>query len=154
MSRPGPDRESRLAWLLDHQRRPRHRGRLPDADVSMTGGTPECGDVITIDLRTAPDEDRIAALSFEGTGCTLSQAAASIVAERVNRDLPTFAEIEQLPFEELLDLIGRDITMHRPRCATLALGVLKAALRRHAMDRKLQAAGYSAEQIRALRSED
>ena len=152
MRGPGPDRESRLAWLLDHHRRPRHRGRLADADVTLTGGNPECGDVITIDLTAAPGEDRITALAFEGIGCTLSQAAASILAERVNRDRPTFEEIEQLPFEELLDLIGRDIAMHRPRCATLALGVLKAALRRHTMDRKLQAAGYTTEQIRTLRS--
>jgi len=148
-----PDRESRLAWLLDHHRRPRHRGRLPEPDVSMTGGNPECGDVITVDIRTGRGEDRIVEMAFVGTGCTLSQAAASIVAERVNRDRPSFEEIGQLPFEELLDLIGRDITMHRPRCATLALGVLKAALQRHAMDRKLQAAGYSTEQIKALRSE-
>jgi nitrogen fixation protein NifU and related proteins len=153
MKTPAFDRESRVAWLVDHQRRPRHRGRLPDADVTLTGGNPDCGDVVTVDLVTAPGEDRVAALAFEGAGCTLSQAAASILAERVNRDRPTFEEIEQLPYEELLDLIGRDIAMHRPRCATLALGVLKAALRRHTMDRKLQAAGYSAEQIRALRSD-
>ena len=149
---PGGSREHRVAWLVDHQRRPRHHGRLPDADVTLTGGNPECGDVVTIDLRAAADEDRVAALAFEGSGCTLSQAAASILAERVNRDRPTFEEIEQLPYEEVLDLIGRDIAMHRPRCATLALGVLKAALRRHVTDRRLQAAGYSTAEIRALRS--
>lgn len=146
------DRETRLAWLLDHQRRPRHRGRLAGADVSVTGGNPECGDVVTVDLRMETDGSHIAALGFEGEGCTLSQAAASIVAERVNHDHPTVAEVEQMSYEELMDLIGRDIATHRPRCATLALGVVKAAVRRLAVDRRLKAAGYTAAQIEALRS--
>ena len=147
-----PDRETRLAWLLDHQKRPRHRGRLPEPDVSVAGGNPECGDVVTVDLRMEPDGERIAALGFEAEGCTLSQAAASIVAERINRDHPTIREIEDMPYEDLLDRIGRDIAMHRPRCATLALGVVKSAVRRLAMDRQLKEAGYSPEQIEAMRS--
>ena len=42
--------------------------------------------------------------------------------------------------------------MHRPKCATLALGVVKSAVRRLAMDRQLKEAGYSPEQIEAMRS--
>ena len=146
------DRETRLAWLLDHQKRPRHRGRLPAPDVSVAGGNPECGDVVTVDLRIEADGERIAEVGFEAQGCTLSQAAASIVAERVSRDHPTVREVEEMPYEDLLDLIGRDIAMHRPKCATLALGVVKAAVRRLSMDRQLKAAGYSPEQIESMRS--
>ena len=82
------DRETCIAWLVDHYRRPRHRGKLEDADVRVPGGNPGCGDLVTLYLRAEDGEDRVAAASFEGVGCTLSQAAASILAERTNRLTP------------------------------------------------------------------
>ena len=147
------DRETRIAWLVDHYQHPRHRGALADADVRMPGGNPGCGDLLTAYLRAAPGADRVDALSFEGEGCTLSQAAASILAERVNQRHPTFDEVMAMSYEEMMDLLGRDLVSSRPRCATLALGTLKAAVRRVAMDRALRAAGRSDEEIRALRGE-
>jgi nitrogen fixation protein NifU and related proteins len=146
------DRETRLAWLVDHAKRPRHHGPLPDADVSVPGGNPGCGDTITLHLRADPAEDRVAAVTFEGTGCTLSQAAASILAERINRLRPDFADIERFGDEAMMDLIGREVADARPGCATLALGTLKAAVKVVAMDRRLTAAGHSAAEIAALRS--
>ena len=150
----GPmDRETRIAWLVDHQQHPRHRGAMPDADVRMPGGNPGCGDLLTAYVRTPPGEDRIDSLSYEGEGCTLSQAAASILAERVNRDHPTFEAVMAFTYEEMMELLGRDIVSSRPRCATLALGTLKAAVRRLSMDRQLKAAGRSDAEVRALRAE-
>ncbi|HEV8380510.1 MAG TPA: iron-sulfur cluster assembly scaffold protein [Gemmatimonadales bacterium] len=152
------DRETRLAWLVDHYRRPRHVGTLPDADARVPGGNPGCGDLITTYLKGGGTGDgggveanRIAAVSWEGVGCTLSQAAASILAERVNRDHPTFEEILSLPPEEMIDLLGRDIAESRPGCALLALGTLKGAVKTVEMNRKLKAAGHTEEQIRELR---
>jgi nitrogen fixation NifU-like protein len=145
------DRETRLAWLVDHYRRPRHRGALPDADARVPGGNPGCGDIVTLHLRAEPESDRVAAVSFEGVGCTLSQAAASILAERVNRDHPSFDEILASPPEAMLDLLGRDIAESRPGCALLALGTLKGAVKTVEMNRKLKAAGHTDEQIQKLR---
>ena len=93
----------------------------------------------------------MAAVSFEGVGCTLSQAAASILAERVNRQRPTFAEVLDLAYEEMIDLLGREIASTRPQCATLALGTLKGAIKTVEMNRKLRAAGHTDEQIAELR---
>jgi nitrogen fixation NifU-like protein len=147
------DRETRLAWILDHHQHPRHRGALPDADVRMPGGNPGCGDVLTAHLRASREDDRVDALTFEGEGCTLSQAAASILAERVNKQHPTFEEVAALSYEEMMELLGRDLVSSRPRCATLALGTLKAAVRRLVMDRRLRAAGRTEEEIRTLRGD-
>ncbi len=147
------DRETRIAWLVDHYQHPRHRGKLEGADARMPGGNPGCGDVLTAYLRAEPGADRVAALTFEGEGCTLSQAAASILAERVNAQHPTFEEVLALSSEEMMELLGRDLVASRPRCATLALGTLKAAVRRVEMDRRLRAAGRSDAEIRALRGE-
>ena len=145
------DRQTRIALLVDHYRNPRHKGPLEDADVHMPGGNPGCGDVVTMHVRAEADEDRVAELSFEGEGCTISQAAASILAQRVNRKKLTFGEVGELSYESMIDLLGRDVVGSRPRCATLALGTLKAAVRRIEMDRKLRAAGRSDEEIARMR---
>jgi len=150
------DRETRLAWLVDHYRRPRHRGALPDADARVPGGNPGCGDIVTMYLKAEPgvrsqDENRIVAVGWEGVGCTLSQAAASILAERINRDKPSFEEVLSLPPEQVIEELGRDIAEARPGCALLALGTLKGAVKTVEMNRKLRAAGHTDEQIRELR---
>ena len=145
------DRETRIAWLVDHSRRPRSRGKLPDADARVPGGNPGCGDVITLYLKAKGGEDRVAAVSFEGVGCTLSQAAASILAERTNQLTPTFEQVLAFSYEEMLDLLGRDIASSRPQCATLALGTLKGAVKTVEMNRKLRAAGHTDEEIGELR---
>lgn len=144
------DRQMRVAMLVDHQKNPRHKGTLPDADVSMPGGNPGCGDVVTIHLRADPEDARLAELAFEGHGCTISQAASSILAQRMNKEKPTFQEILDSSYEEMIDLLGRDVVGSRPRCATLALGTLKAAVKRLEMDRKLRAAGRTDEEIREM----
>ncbi|HYT64134.1 MAG TPA: iron-sulfur cluster assembly scaffold protein, partial [Gemmatimonadales bacterium] len=154
------DRETRLAWLVDHYRRPRHKGALVDADAHVPGGNPGCGDVITMYLKGGGTGDgggveasRIAAVGWEGVGCTLSQAAASILAERVNREHTSFEEILNFTPEAWIDLLGRDIAEARPQCALLALGTLKAAVKTVEMNRKLRAAGHSDEEIAELRRE-
>ena len=145
------DRETRIAWLVDHYHRPRHKGALASADARVPGGNPGCGDIITVYVKAEPGENRIGAVSFEGVGCTLSQAAASILAERINKDRPSFEEILEYPPEQMIDLLGRDIAEARPGCALLALGTLKGAVKTVEMNRKLREAGHSDEQIRALR---
>jgi len=143
------DRQTRVAYLTDHYRNPRHRGVLDPADVVMPGGNPGCGDVVTLYVRAAGD--RIEELVFQGEGCTISQAAASILAQRINRRQPGFEEVREMSYESMIDLLGQDIVGSRPRCATLALGTLKAAVKRLEMDRMLRDAGRSEEEIAALR---
>lgn len=145
------DRETRIAWLVQHAQRPRHTAPLPDADISVPGGNPGCGDLLTAYLKAAPEDDRVAAVSFAGTGCGLSQAAASILAERMNREHPSFTQVLDYSYEEMMDLVGRDVADARPRCATLALGTLKAAVKAVEMNRKLKAAGKSDAEIAELR---
>jgi len=69
------------AIIVDHSKSPRHRGPLPGATCSATVDNPLCGDVVTMHLQL--DGERVAAAGFEGHGCALSQAAASILSERL-----------------------------------------------------------------------
>ena len=145
------DRETAIAYLVDHYKNPRRSGPLKDADVEMPGGNPGCGDLVTIYLKA--NGDQVEAASFVGSGCTISQAAASILLEHVNREHHSFQQMLDFSYEEMIEMLGREVVGFRHRCATLALGTLKAAIKTLKMDRKLRAAGYSEEDIRRLRRE-
>ncbi len=74
------DRQAQIDFILDHYENPRHYGALPAASVVQKGGNPGCGDIVTFYLKVDGD-GRIEDISFEGEGCTISQAASSIVTE-------------------------------------------------------------------------
>lgn len=121
----GVDRQAYIELLLDHYENPRNRGKLDDADVVLGGGNPGCGDVVTMYLKI-DDQERITAVRFEGEGCTISQAGASVVTELVQgRPL---AEIEAMDLNAIIDELGRDVVVSRTRCATLGLGTVKGAI--------------------------
>jgi nitrogen fixation NifU-like protein len=72
------------------------------------------------------DAGRVEAIRFEGEGCTISQAAAELVSERMEG--ASLADIEELQQDIIIDELGREVVMSRPKCATLALGTLKQAV--------------------------
>jgi nitrogen fixation NifU-like protein len=113
--------------LVEQARSVSHRGRLDDPDVVMPGGNPDCGDVVTVFLKVDREHDRVEAASFVGEGCTISQAAASVLMEQV-QGIP-LSSIEAMDGSDLMDTLGRDVVRMRPRCATLALSTLKGAVK-------------------------
>jgi nitrogen fixation NifU-like protein len=127
------DRQSQIEILLDHFNNPRNKKKLENADVDLPGGNPGCGDVVRIYLSVdeAQDPQRVGEVAFEGSGCTISQAAASILMEMINEEKPALEQILEMDFEDMVDVLGRETVSSRPRCATLALGTLKAAVQRY-----------------------
>ncbi|HEY8600134.1 MAG TPA: iron-sulfur cluster assembly scaffold protein [Thermomicrobiales bacterium] len=118
------DRQSQIEFILDHYENPRNHGKLDPVDVVSDGGNPGCGDIVTIYLKV-DDDERIEHVTFEGQGCTISQAAASLVTEMVTGK--PLDEVLELDYDAIIDELGREVVMSRPRCATLALGTIKAA---------------------------
>ncbi len=116
--------------LREHAREPHHYGPLEDADVVLEGGNPECGDVVTVYLKLAEDGHTIAAAQFSGEGCGVSQAAASLLMEHVNQHHWTVDDVAQADFRLVQELVGPEAARARPRCASLALSVLKAAVQK------------------------
>jgi nitrogen fixation protein NifU and related proteins len=126
--------------ILDHNRRPRNRGRLPTANRVAHGDNPSCGDQCSVYLRL--DGDRIADISFDGSGCAISQAASSLMttqlkgrtaaeAENLYKEFHAIVTTGQAP-EEISDLAafaGVHAFPARIKCATLgwhaALNALK-----------------------------
>jgi nitrogen fixation NifU-like protein len=129
--------------ILDHNRRPRNFGVLPDADRTALGHNPLCGDKLRVYLRI--DGDRIIGISFEGSGCAISKASASLMTDEVSGR--SLAEVEALfqrfhamvktPIDQPVDeaalgklavLAGvREFPM-RVKCASLAWHTLHAAI--------------------------
>ncbi len=119
------DRQTAIENLLELYENPTHKGEIENADVEVHGGNPGCGDIVTMYLKV--DEDgKAQEIRFVGQGCTISQAAAELVSGRMEGS--TLEEIEDLDHDVIIDELGREVVMSRPRCATLALGTLKQAV--------------------------
>ena len=137
------DRQEQIDFILDHFQSPRNRGQLDPADVTMPGGNPGCGDVVTIYLNVDRASDNIVEVRFEGEGCTISQAAASILLEDMaGRPL---SAVDELDYNDMIDQLGREVVSTRPRCATLALGTLKSAVKKYRIDRRRESGDPVAE---------
>lgn len=121
------DRQAQIDFILDHYENPRHYGPLAQPTVVQKGGNPGCGDVVTFYLRVDGDE-RIADISFEGEGCTISQAGSSLVTELFHGK--TLADVEATPADTILDILGRELAGARLKCAMLGLNTTKEAVRR------------------------
>lgn len=129
------DRQAQIEFILDHYENPRNRGRLEDPDVVMKGGNPGCGDVVTFYLKIDPETQKVAQVRWEGEGCTISQAAASLASEMVQG--MTLEEVKNLKAEDLIDTLGREVVTARLRCATLGIHTAKAAVRKYEVERLL-----------------
>ena len=118
--------------ILDHYRNPRNKGKLPDADVSIHDSNPLCGDEIDIHLKV--DGDRIRDVKFEGRGCAISQASASMLTEMVMGKPLT--SIRDLSKDDILENIGlTSLGPARIKCALLSLKVLKLGMVKYYSDR-------------------
>jgi nitrogen fixation NifU-like protein len=89
--------------IVDHNRNPRNFRAMPDADRHADGFNPLCGDRLTVFVRL--DGDRISDVSFDGSGCAISVASASLLTESVKGR--SVAEAEAL-FGKMHDLLTRD----------------------------------------------
>lgn len=98
---------------------------MVDADIQLGGGNPGCGDLITVYLKVN-NSGKITRASFEGEGCTISQAGGSIISEMIEG--MTVEEVKALGTETIVEEMGEDVVKSRVRCATLALGTVQAAL--------------------------
>jgi nitrogen fixation NifU-like protein len=131
--------------ILDHNRHPRNFGRLEGSDGHAEGHNPLCGDRLSVYLRT--DGERIADIRFEGTGCAISTASASLMTEAVKgKDKAAiralFTKVHTLLTREdtspdpslgkLAALSGVHEFPARVKCASLCWHTLNAALERGA----------------------
>lgn len=128
--------------LLDHYRLPRNKGKLSDETLSAEGKNPLCGDELVLHLKL--QGDKIADISFEGKGCAISMASASMLTEDLKGR--TVAEVKHRiaqfrvliregkepdgePLEDISSLAGVSKLPVRVKCATLPWTTMEEALK-------------------------
>lgn len=139
-------RELYQEMILDHGRSPRHHHAMPQANRQANGHNQFCGDRLTVYLKI--EKDKITAISFQGSGCAISIASASLMSEILSGKMVKEAETlfetfhqlltsESSTYEQLHDLekltvfAGVKAYPTRVKCATLAWHTLLAALKQN-----------------------
>lgn len=112
--------------ILDHGKNPRNRGVLDPADIDYEANNPLCGDRLRLTLRLDDEKKRIVALAWEGEGCAISQASASMLGEQILGK--TLDEVAEIGKRDVLDMIGIPLSMNRVKCGLLSLKALTVAL--------------------------
>ncbi|MGB0386836.1 MAG: Fe-S cluster assembly sulfur transfer protein SufU [Ardenticatenaceae bacterium] len=107
--------------IMDYYRHPRNKGRLENPTISHQEKNPTCGDVVRIDLLI--EDDQVKQVRFDGRGCSISQASASMLTEMVEGK--SIDEVRQLSKEDMLDALGIRLGPARLKCALLGLKALK-----------------------------
>jgi nitrogen fixation NifU-like protein len=120
---------TRVAFdLLDYARWPYHRGRLADASHVHVVRHPTCGGHVCLQLRIGGSGDyaRVVEAWFDGRGCMVSQAAASILCETIEGR--RLADLRQLSAQDFLATLGTPLTPARRGCALLGWQALHGIL--------------------------
>ena len=115
--------------ILDHYKNPRNYGEMESPTFTHVGENPSCGDTIRVDVKLDDDGETIDAVSFSGDGCAISQASASMLTSEL-RGL-TLDELDEMDTDDVVDMLGVDISPMRIKCAVLAEKVAQDGAKIH-----------------------
>ena len=110
--------------LQDHFKFPRNKGKLVNPHISMGDSNPSCGDRVHFEAVIC--DTRIVEIAFEGEGCVISQAAASMLSELCKQKMVD--EVLSMTKEDIIAMIRIPLGPTRLRCALLCLEVLQRGI--------------------------
>ena len=113
-------------FILEHYREPHNRGVLDPHDLHFSDSNPTCGDEMTLTLRLDASGERIDDVAFDGRGCAISQASASIMTDDLRG--MTLEEIRGMDPRDVVANLGVPIGPARLKCALLGYKVLQGAI--------------------------
>ncbi len=112
--------------ILQHYRSPRNFGPLEEADLTGEESNPLCGDHITMRLKLDPQHQRVEEVRFEGDGCAISVASASLLTEGLTGK--SVDEVKKLARDDVLAALGIPLSPVRVKCALTGFVALGRAL--------------------------
>ena len=110
--------------LMDHYKNPRNKGNLKDSSIVIEDTNPFCGDEIKLQLKIK--DGVVEDVAFEGSSCAVSTASASLTTEEIKGK--KVEEIKKINKDNILDMLGVELTTSRVKCATLVLEALQKAI--------------------------
>ncbi len=113
-------------FILEHYREPHNRGVLEPHDLHFADSNPTCGDELSMTLRLDPAADRISDVAFDGRGCAISQASASIMTDELRG--MSLDEVRAMDPRGVVAALGVPIGPARLKCALLGYKVLQGAV--------------------------
>ena len=111
--------------IMEHYEQPYHRGALETPTLEGYSHNPLCGDAVRVQARV-DEAGRVAEAYFDGEGCIISLAAASILMEAIEGK--SLSAIKEMTRQDMLDLLGIRLTTMRVKCAMLPLRTLEKAI--------------------------
>ncbi|MCA1670081.1 MAG: iron-sulfur cluster assembly scaffold protein [Thermomicrobia bacterium] len=127
-------RQDYIENILDHHDNPRNKRIIDPTDIEANGGNPGCGDIVHMYVKL-DESGEIVDASFQGEGCTISQAAASMLTEElVGKSLD---DVRAMTYQDVIDEMGKDVVATRTRCATLALTIVKSASEQYEREKRV-----------------
>jgi len=116
-------------FILEHYRNPQNYGTMDAPTFAAEGQNPMCGDELHVQVEVG-DGDVVAAIRFTGQGCAISQASMSILSEEIVGK--TLDDIAKMTKDDIVELVGIDLSPVRLKCALLGLVVVKMGMHEHA----------------------
>ena len=110
--------------IISHYEHPHNKRKLADSDADFKEDNPLCGDVLTIHIKV--EGKKISDVSFEGAGCAISQATASMLTDEVRG--MSLEDVKKIDYEKIKKIIGIDPGPARMNCATLSIKTLNGAI--------------------------
>ncbi len=111
--------------VLDHYEDPYHKGSCEHATHRHEDDNPLCGDVVQVELRI-DDDNKIVDAWFDGDGCCISQASASMLIEKLEGK--TIEEVQEFTADDMLELFQAKLTPNRQKCCLLSWRVVQQAI--------------------------
>src|SRR3989338_11043727 len=116
-------------FILTHYHHPHNFGHLSDTDIDDKKGNPFCGDQISVTIKLTSNKKKVEKINFEGTGCAISIASASLLTDYVTgKDIISIMDLKK---EKVIELLGITLSPTRLKCSLLPLETIQVSLLSH-----------------------
>lgn len=112
--------------ILDHFKHPRNFGKLNKPSIAATDNLVSCGDSLNLELLFDEKTQKVVDVAWQGKGCAISMASISLLSEKIKDE--TVYVLRKYNKEDILNLLGVQLTPTRLKCALLSLEVLHKAI--------------------------